>query len=87
MTEITISELGANTDKYVAMAMDQNIAITRDGKVVAKLVGQKEKKELSIEERVAAIEEVRRLLAGVNPNYDLDQIRQERLARKMNPDL
>lgn len=87
MTEITISELGANTDKYVAMAMDQNIAITRDGKVVAKLVGEMERKELSPEEKLAAWEHLRSLFAHVKTDYDRDKIREERLKEKYGLDL
>jgi len=46
MTRISVSELKSNAGKYVAMAMDQDIMITKNGKVVAKLVTAKvDKKE------------------------------------------
>ena len=38
MTQISVSELKTNAGKYVTMAMDQDIMITKNGKVVAKLV-------------------------------------------------
>ena len=41
MTQISVSELKTNTGKYVMMAMDQDIMITKNGKVVAKLVTAK----------------------------------------------
>lgn len=47
MTRISVSELKTNAGKYVAMAMDQDIMITKNGKVVAKLVTAKvDKKEV-----------------------------------------
>lgn len=46
MTQISVSELKANAGKYVAMAVEQDIMITKNGKVVAKLVTAKpDKKE------------------------------------------
>ena len=46
MTQISVSELKTNAGKYVTMAMDQDIMITKNGKVVAKLVTAKvDKKE------------------------------------------
>lgn len=92
MTEITISELGANTDKYVAMAREQNIAITRDGKIVAKLVGEKEKKKMPIDEEMLPIDKkdaFRRLMALFpEEGFDLDpeQVREERITRKADAD-
>ena len=41
MTQISVSELKTNAGKYVTMAMDQDIMITKNGKVVAKLVTAK----------------------------------------------
>lgn len=41
MIQISISEFKANIDKYVEMAQEQEIIITKNGKQVAKLVGIK----------------------------------------------
>ena len=41
MTQISISELKANAGKYVVMAEHQDIMITKNGKVTAKLVTAK----------------------------------------------
>lgn len=41
MTQISVSDLKANAGKYVTMAQEQDIMITKNGKVVAKLVTAK----------------------------------------------
>lgn len=41
MMQISVSDLKANAGKYVTMAMDQDILITKNGKAVAKLVTAK----------------------------------------------
>lgn len=45
MTQISVSELKTNTGKYVTMAKDQDIFITKNGKVVAKIVSAKPDKK------------------------------------------
>lgn len=46
MTQISVSELKINPGKYVTMAENQDVLITKNGKVVAKLVTAKvDKKE------------------------------------------
>lgn len=95
MTEISISELGANVDKYVTMSREQNIAITKNGKVVAKLVGEMEKEQISMDwfdkEMMPTDKEdaFRRLMALIpEGGIDLDpeQVREERLRRKAELD-
>lgn len=44
MTQITLSDLKANTGKYVTLAQTQDVYITRNGKLVAKLVTAKPNK-------------------------------------------
>ena len=41
MMQISVSDLKANAGKYVTMAQEQDIMITKNGKVVAKLVTAK----------------------------------------------
>ena len=41
MTQVSVSELKTNAGKYVTMAQDQDILITKNGKVVAKIVSAK----------------------------------------------
>ncbi len=49
MTQISVSELKMNTGKYVSMASSQDILITKNGKVVAKLVSAKADKRAAWE--------------------------------------
>ncbi len=72
MTQISVSELKTNAGKYVTMAMDQDIMITKNGKVVAKLVTAKvDKKE--------AFKHFLSLFPEKGLDLDPDQVREERL--------
>jgi prevent-host-death family protein len=71
MTQITVSDLKANTGKYVGMAQDQDILITKNGKLVAKLVTAKV-------DKLAAAKELFSLFPD-GLDVDLDQMREERL--------
>jgi len=69
--QVSISELDGNLARYVEMAQDQDVLITKNGKVVAKLVTAKA-------DKVAAAKELFRLLPK-GTDVDLDKIREERL--------
>ena len=72
MTQISVSELKTNAGKYVTMAMDQDIMITKNGKVVAKLVTAKvDKKE--------AFKHFLSLFPEKGLDLDHEQAREERL--------
>ena len=74
MTQISISELKTNTGKYVTMSNDQHIFITKNGKIVAKLVPAKVDKKATLDH-----------LLGLFPqglDVDLEQEREERLSKK-----
>ena len=72
MTQISVSDLKANAGKYVMMAKDQDIMITKNGKVVAKLVTAKvDKKE--------AFEHFLSLFPEKGLDLDPEQVREERL--------
>lgn len=45
MTQITLSDLKTNPGKYVSLAQEQDVYITKNGKLVAKLVTAKPNKE------------------------------------------
>lgn len=47
MTQITLSDLKFNAGKYVSLAQEEDIFITKNGKVVAKLVTAKTDKKTS----------------------------------------
>ena len=70
MKLISVSELEINTGKYVAMATNEDIMITKNGKVVAKLVTAK-----------AAFEHLKNLVPkdAKNKGISLEQVREERL--------
>ncbi len=76
MTQISVSELKTNTGKYVTMAKDQDIFITKNGKVVAKIVSAKPDKK-------AAWNHLTEVFKGVGfPDIDLDTLREERILGK-----
>lgn len=71
MTQISVSELKTNAGKYVMMAREQDILITKNGKVVAKLVTAKVDKKAALDH-----------LLGLFPDgrdVDLEKAREERL--------
>ena len=73
MTQISVSDLKANTGKYVSMAQDDDIFITKNGKVVAKLVTARVNK-------IDALDRLQSLFAGVTiTDEDADAAREERL--------
>lgn len=73
MTQISVSDLKANTGKYVSMAQDDDIFITKNGKVVAKLVTAKVNK-------VESLDRLQNLFAGTKiTDEDVDAAREERL--------
>lgn len=69
MKFVSLSELRANPGKYVGMAQTQDIYITKNGKVAARLTG------VHIDKAESA-----RALFGLLPNeVDLDAAREEKL--------
>ena len=74
MTQISISELKTNTGKYVTMANDQDIFITKNGKIVAELVTAKVDKQATCDHRLG--------LFPQGLDVDLEQEREERLSKK-----
>lgn len=72
MTQISISELKANAGKYVMMAASQDIMITKNGKVMAKLVTAKPDKK-------AAFKHFLSLFPEEGLNLDPEEARKERL--------
>lgn len=69
MTQISVSELKTNAGKYVTMAQTQDILITKNGKLIARLTTAKP-------DKVAAA----KALFGILPsNVDVDEAKEERL--------
>ena len=69
MTQISVSELKTNAGKYVTLAQSQDILITKNGKLIARLTTAKP-------DKVAAA----KALFGILPsNVNVDEAREERL--------
>lgn len=69
MTQISVSELKTNAGKYVTMAQTQDILITKNGKLIARLTTAKP-------DKVAAA----KALFGILPSdVNADEAREERL--------
>lgn len=72
MTQISVSELKTNPGKYVTMAENQDVLITKNGKVVAKLVTAKvDKKE--------AFKHFLSLFPQEGLDLDPEKVREERI--------
>lgn len=69
MTQISVSELKTNPGKYVTMAQNQDIFITKNGKLIARLTTAKP-------DKVAAAKALFGLLPG---DVNVDEAREERL--------
>lgn len=75
MTQISISDLKVNPGKYVSMAQDQDIMITRNGKIVAKIVNARPDKKTAWENIINIMR-----TSGVNvSDEDLEKDREERI--------
>ncbi len=73
MTQISVSDLKVNVGKYITMAQEQDIFITKNGKIVAKLVTAKPDKK-------AAWDSLQRLLQGVSlTDSEIDKLKEERI--------
>lgn len=72
MTQISVSELKTNAGKYVTMAMNQDILITKNGKPVARLTTAKV-------DKVAAFKRFISLFPERGLDFDPDKVREERL--------
>lgn len=76
MTQISVSELKVNAGKYVSMAQEQDVFITKNGKVVAKLVTAKADKQ-------AAWDNMARIFKGINlTDEEAGTEREERILGK-----
>lgn len=75
MTQISLSQLKLNPGKYVNMAGKQDIMITRNGKIVAKLVSAKPDKRTAWNQITDVFKK-----AGINLTDDeIDMEREERI--------
>lgn len=75
MTQISVSELKVNAGKYVSMAQEQDIFITKNGKVVAKLVTAKPDKKTAWDNIVNIFRDA----DLKNTDEELEKLREERI--------
>jgi len=75
MTQISVSELKVNAGKYVGMAQEQDILITKNGKVVAKLVTARPDKKASWENIVGIF----RQAVGPMSDEEIAEAKEERI--------
>ena len=67
---ITATEFKTNFGKYLELVAEEDVFITRNGKIVAKIVNP----------QVSAVDSLRGLLKNA-PDLDPDSVREERLSR------
>ena len=81
--EITLTELKGNLSKYVMMSQDEDILITKNGKIISRLTEPFAKRKEKMEKKRIAKE----LVGSAKGEYmSLDDIRAERLAKHLPPD-
>lgn len=74
MLQITAEELAKSPDKYLDMASEQDIYISRNGKDVARITGVMTPKK-------NAWEQLKKLRGILPPDTDIDQLRMERILK------
>lgn len=77
--EITLTELKGNLGKYILLSQEEDILVTKNGKIVSRLTEPFAERKSRRRKQKAA----RRLVGSVRGEYkSLDDIRAERLARQ-----
>ena len=77
--EITLTELKGNLGKYVMMSQEEDILITKNGKIISRLTEPFAKRKDKVEKQKIA----RELIGSIKGEYmSLDDIRAERLGLK-----
>ena len=77
--QITLTELKGNLGKYVEMSQDEDILITKNGKIISRLTEPFTDRKEKMEKRIIAKE----LVGSIKGDYmSLDDIRAERLGLK-----
>lgn len=77
--QITLTELKGNLGKYVEMSQDEDILITKNGKIISRLTEPFTQRKEKMEKKKIAKE----LVGSIKGEYmSLDDIRAERLGLK-----
>ena len=72
---VTATEFKTNFGKYLDMLTKEDIFITRNGKIIAKVINPK----------VSAVDSLRGMLKNVPSDIDMDSLREERLSKYEDP--
>lgn len=77
--EITLTELKGNLGKYVMMSQQEDILVTKNGKIISRLTEPFSARKEKMEKQKIA----KRLVGSVKSDYmSLNDLRSERLSRK-----
>lgn len=77
--EITLTELKENIGKYIMMSRDEDILVTKNGKVVSRLTEPFSARKEKMDKKRAA----KKLVGSIKGDYiSLGEIRVERLGKK-----
>ena len=68
---VTATEFKTNFGKYLDMLTKEDIFITRNGKIIAKVINP----------QVSAVDSLRGMLKNAPSDIDLDSLREERLSK------
>ena len=68
---VTATEFKTNFGKYLDMLTKEDILITRNGKIIAKVINP----------QVSAVDSLRGMLKNLPSDIDLDSLREERLSK------
>jgi hypothetical protein len=80
IVRITVSELIANPVFYFELDADNEVEVTHDGKCVCSIAGRKEE-PIPVEQKLAALDSIYKIMANAPKDLDVDAIRLERLSR------
>ena len=77
--EITLTELKGNLGKYIMLSREEDILVTKNGKVISRLTEPFSARKEKMERQKIA----KRLAGSIKSDYlPLDELRAERLSRK-----
>ena len=68
---VTATEFKTNFGKYLDMISEEDIFITRNGKIVAKVINP----------QISAVDSLRGMLKDISPDITLDSLREARLLK------
>lgn len=68
---VTATEFKTNFGKYLELIAKEDIFITHNGKMIAKVVNP----------RISAVDSLRGMLKDIPPDIDMDSLREERLSK------